>query len=154
MFGEIGEIYFCIVGHGTPKYLETVKLRQAVLRTPLGLTYSDADLATEANQLHLVGFMGSEPVACALLQWTVPGVAKMRQVAVRQDLQGQGLGKCLVKTFEKEAGRRGARKIVLHARQTAVAFYRSLNYEAKGGIFEEIGIPHQKMVKLLDCDFP
>ncbi|MDD5274293.1 MAG: GNAT family N-acetyltransferase, partial [Methylovulum sp.] len=121
--------------------------------TPLGLTYSDADLAAESDQLHLVGFVGSAPVACALLQWTGPGVAKMRQVAVRQDLQGQGLGKCLVKAFEKEAGRRGVHNIVLHARQTAVAFYRSLNYEAKGGIFEEIGIPHQKMVKLLDCDF-
>ena len=146
----MGEVNFRLVGHGSAEYLETVKLRQAVLRTPLGLVYSDADLAAEADQLHLAGFMGDRPVACAVLQWAMPGVAKMRQVAVRPDLQGQGVGKCLVMAFEKEAGRRGAKQIVLHARQSAVAFYLSLNYQMVGSVFEEIGIPHQAMYKSPD----
>ncbi len=150
MSQEMGEINFRLVGHGSAEYLETVKLRQAVLRTPLGLAFSDADLAAEAEQLHLAGFNGSVPVVCAVLQWAGSGVAKMRQVAVRQDLQGQGLGKCLVKVFENEAAQRGAHQIVLHARQTAVAFYLGLNYEVMGEVFEEIGIPHQVMRKLLD----
>lgn len=124
-------------------------MRESVLRHPLGFTYANAELAAEADQLHFVGYMDSSPVACAVMQWTAPGIVKMRQVAVRQDLQGQGLGRRLVHAFEIEAKQRGAHNIILHARQTAVAFYLGLDYEVIGDPFMEIGIPHQQMCKSL-----
>ena len=43
---------------------------------------------------------------------------------------------------------KGYKKIVLSARDTAVAFYLSLGYSIEGEIFEEVGIPHQSMFKI------
>ena len=149
MIPEDSEVNFRLVEYGSRAYREAIQLREAVLRRPLGLAYTQADLAAEADQLHFVGFMNGEPVACAVLQWIAPGIAKMRQVAVKPTLQKQGLGSRLVKAFEEEARRREADKIMLHARQTAVAFYLRLDYELIGDPFEEIGIPHRQMCKSL-----
>lgn len=135
--------------HGTRDYWEAVKLRDQVLRQPLGLAFTDNELAAEADQLHFLGYMDRKAVACAVLQWVTPVVAKMRQVAVRRDFQNQGLGRRLVESFEDEALRRGFHEIVLHAREVAVPFYLRLGYEVVGDPFEEIGLPHQRMRKLL-----
>jgi GNAT superfamily N-acetyltransferase len=108
----------------------------------VGLAYTVADLAAEAGQFHFAGYVDGKPTASAVLQWIAPGVARMRQVAVRPDIQRQGLGRLTVEAFEAEAERRGAGKIVLHARRTSVAFYLRLRYEMTGELFEEIGLPH------------
>jgi len=47
-----------VVPHGSPAYAQTVKLRQDMLRTPLGLTLTPAQLATETDQVHLAAFDG------------------------------------------------------------------------------------------------
>lgn len=150
MTPENSDVNFRLVEYGSRAYREAIQLREAVLRRPLGLAYTQADLAAEADQLHFVGYMNGEPVACAVLQWIAPDIVKMRQVAIRPTLQRQGLGHRLVKAFEEEARRREANKIMLHARQTAVAFYLKLDYEVIGEPFEEVGIPHRQMCKSLD----
>lgn len=134
--------------HGSPEYDAEVMLRRRVLRWPLGREYSEDDLAQEASDVHIVGFLGNEPVACALLT-DLEGVAKMRQVAVDAPHQGQGLGKQLVDAFEAEARARGYREVVLNARETAVPFYISCGYSLEGEPFEEVGIPHRRMRKAL-----
>lgn len=138
-----------LVEHGSPGYWQAVRLRDQVLRQPLGLAFTDRELAAEADQLHFLGDVGPEAVACAVLQWTAPGMAKMRQVAVRADCQGLGFGRRLVAAFEAEARKRGAEEIALHARQSAVPFYLRLGYAAVGDPFEEVGLPHQSMRKRL-----
>jgi ribosomal protein S18 acetylase RimI-like enzyme len=137
------------VEHGSAAYAELVELRAEVLRRPLGFAFAEAELAAEAGQLHFAGYADGRPVACAVLQWVAPGVARMRQVAVRSGFRGRGLGRKLVEAFEREARERGAGKIVLHARQTAVAFYLKLGYAAVGDVFEEIGLLHRRMEKSL-----
>ena len=44
-----------LIDYGTPEYAEMVKLRQQILRTPLGLTYSKEELEAEKNEI-LIGF--------------------------------------------------------------------------------------------------
>ena len=56
-------------------------------------------------------------------------VLKMRQVAVDENLQGKGYGSKLVRYSEEFALCSGYSKIILHARETAVAFYKKLNYK-------------------------
>ncbi len=51
------EIDFRLVEHGSTEYMEVIKLREEVLRRPLGLTYTNADIAAEADQLHFVGYV-------------------------------------------------------------------------------------------------
>jgi predicted GNAT family N-acyltransferase len=42
------------------------------------------------------------------------------------------------------------KKIELHARKIAIDFYQKQNFQQIGEVFYEVGIPHLKMVKILD----
>lgn len=137
------------VKHGSATFARVVALRQAVLRTPLGLQYSAADLAAEHDQFHLALFDDETPLASVILQWQQDAQAKMRQMAVDPAYQGMGLGAQLVKALEAEAARRRVRRIVLHARASALGFYERLGYTCVGDAFEEVGLPHRRMEKML-----
>lgn len=137
------------VAFGTPEYEATVELRREVLRRPLGLDFSPEQLAREADDVHFALLHGDEALACLVLTPQDGDILKMRQVAVREDLQGQGLGKQIVETSEVWALRQGFRSITLHAREAAVPFYLAQGYRVEGEPFVEVGIPHRAMVKEL-----
>ncbi len=137
------------IPHLSPAYALAVALRRDVLRKPLGLEFTEAQLAGEAADLHLAAFDGPKLVGCLLLSDRGSGRVQMRQVAVREDRQGQGLGALMVCESEAEARRRGFATMVLHARETAVPFYLKLGYAVVGEAFVEVGIPHLAMEKVL-----
>lgn len=137
------------VDHGSPTYWQAVELRRAVLREPLGLTFSDQELDAEDDQYHLVLLDGGKVLGCLSLFMVNPYKLKMRQVAVRSDCQGQGIGKALVRFSEDWGRENGSREMFLHARDTAVPFYLSLGYEVVGEGFQEVSIPHRAMQKTL-----
>jgi ribosomal protein S18 acetylase RimI-like enzyme len=68
-------------------------------------------------------------------------------MAVVSGLQGKGLGKVLMQFAENIARDRGYKKIMMHARKTAVGFYEKLGYKKLGHEFEEVTIPHYVMEK-------
>lgn len=43
----------------------------------------------------------------------------------------------------------GFDQVVLDARETAIGFYQSLGYRVDGPVFQQVGIPHRCMHKLL-----
>ncbi len=53
----------------------------------------------------------------------------------------------MVEEAEALCRRRGFRKIILHAREDAVEFYRRLGYQTEGEAFIEIGLKHRLMAK-------
>ena len=136
------------VEHGSPEYRETIELRRQILRLPLGLDFTEEDIEAEAAELHLAAWDERGLAGCLVL---VPygSDAKMRQVAVQPDRQGTGIGRAMVDEFERQASRDGYRRIVLNARDTAVPFYEKLGYAVEGEMFEEVTIPHFRMVKKL-----
>lgn len=136
-----------IVAFGSPEQAATVELRREVLRRPLGLDFTQAQLAAEREDTHLAVFDGQAAVACLVLTPREPVTLQMRQVAVRADQQGRGLGRRLVEASERWAREHGFGRMVLHARQTAVPFYLALGYSTEGEPFEEVGIPHRAMFK-------
>ncbi len=136
------------VAYGTPAYDATVALRDAVLRRPLGLVFTPEQLAAEADEIHLAGFADDGAVrACVVLVPKPDGVMKLRQMAVHPDHQRQGLGARLVAFAEQVARARGARRMVLNARDAAIGFYAGLGYAVEGEGFVEVTLPHHTMVK-------
>ena len=134
---------------GRPEYDDTVWLRTEVLRKPLNMEFKAEDLALEYDQYHFGLYdNGNNLRACLILKEVDQNIVKMRQVAVSPALQGKGLGKSMVTKVELWIKYKGYKKIVLSARDTAVAFYLSLGYSIEGEIFEEVGIPHQSMFKI------
>lgn len=135
--------------HGSTEYDETVQLRDDVLRKPLGLSFTEEQLASEKDSHHLAGYINGDVVCCLILkEFKEPKRSfKMRQVAVRDDMQGLGLGKAMDKECAKICNKRAIRRIFCHAREIAVPFYEKLGYKIYDEPFEEIGIPHRKMEK-------
>jgi predicted GNAT family N-acyltransferase len=137
------------IQHNTPEYEHVVALRRRVLRAPLGLDFTPEQLAAEADDIHLAGFEGETPVACLILAPVSAQEFKMRQVAVAPERQGERLGSRLVEYCETVARAAGCVQITLHARETAVLFYLRAGYEIVGEPFEEVTVPHRKMMKWL-----
>ncbi len=133
----------------TPAYAEALRLREEVLRKPLGLALTDAELALESRCFHLGAFAGSALNAVLLLQPLNDDTVKMRQVAVRQELQKRGAGSQLIAFAEEFARQRGYRTVVANARSTALGFYLQLGYSASGAEFIETSVPHQLVSKVL-----
>lgn len=129
--------------------VQSISLRSEVLRKPLNLSFTNRELLSEANQIHITATSGQLVVGCLLLI-SMTDTFKMRQVAVAERLQGSGIGKALVDFSEKIAQDRDIKKIELHARETAVKFYQNLGYSVVGSMFKEVGIPHFKMQKILN----
>lgn len=132
---------------GGPEWRSLVELRRQVLRLPLGLDFTDEQLAEEKDQTQVGVWEDDHLLGCALIVWTDGDYVKVRQVAVTPNRQGQGIGRSVMDACAKIARDRGAKQIRLHARDTAVPFYLALDYRTEGEPFEEIGIPHRLMVK-------
>lgn len=137
--------------HNSTEYMQALSLRDAILRKPLGLAFDPDDLCKEGSDWHFVGLIDGLVQACCILT-AVPteNSVKMRQVAVSEALQGQGIGRQLVHVCESWAAQNQITSIELNARQTAVPFYLHLGYELVGEEFVEVGLPHRHMRKLID----
>ncbi|WP_419730555.1 GNAT family N-acetyltransferase [Lichenicola sp.] len=136
---------------GTPGWEEMVRLRHQVLRAPLGLEFSQDQLAAEVNQLHLALWLDDTLAGTLLLLRPDPtGTGKLRQMAVRPGLERRGFGSRLVGRGEAELQRLGAVRAGLSARTTAIPFYERLGYVAYGEPFIEVTVPHRSMRRRLD----
>lgn len=142
------EIVFSIIAHGSANYLAAVRLREHILRAPLGLAFTPEELEAEKAHVQIVGKLGERVCATAVLA-PEGRVMKMQRVAVAQDLQGRGIGGAMMAFCEQIAAQHGVEKIYVHARDTAVRFYEQNLYAAEGDYFDEDGIPHLKMWKVL-----
>ncbi len=135
---------------GTPEFDEMLALRYKVLREPLDMDYTPEQIETEYDSHHLACYSsGWALLGCLTLLALDEKEVKMRQVAVAPEAQGRGVGRLLVEESELWARMKGFAKITMHARETAVPFYKKLHYHAVGDRFQEVGIPHFKMEKEL-----
>ncbi len=146
---NLENISFREIHFGMPEYAESLVLRDLVLREPLGLEFYAEDIATEYTSIHLGVFNHTFLIGVLVIKPIDESSAKVRQVAMHPDYQNQGLGSKLSTTAESVCKQRGYTFIELHARKTAVEFYKKQGYDIEGSEFEEVGIPHYKMTKHL-----
>jgi GNAT superfamily N-acetyltransferase len=137
------------IEYGSQDYAAAFALREAVLRKPLGISLNDETLEQERDYYHLVCHTNDGLVGCLVLLPKDEGAIGMRQVAVVPHRQGQGIGRALVEFAERFARERGFMLMKLHARDTAIPFYKKLGYECIGDPFVQVTILHQAMQKRL-----
>lgn len=136
-----------IIDHGSKEYQQMVDLRFNMLRKPLGLVFTDEELAKEKDDILMGCFDDGKLEACCMLTPIAPKTVRLRQMAVLSGLQGKGMGRVLLQFAENIAYDLGYRKITMHARKTAIGFYEKLGYSVTGEEFEEVTIPHFEMAK-------
>ncbi|MEN9952211.1 MAG: hypothetical protein RLZZ520_479 [Bacteroidota bacterium] len=136
-----------IIDHGSADYQKMIDLRMEILRKPLGLTFSGADLDKEKDDILIGAFEEEDLMACCILTKVAEDTCKLRQMAVRPKIQGTGLGAAMMNYAEQLAKDAGFKKMVMNARKTAKGFYEKLGYEIKGDEFVEVTLPHFYMQK-------
>ncbi len=138
-----------IIDHGSNEYRQMVKLRDDVLRRPLGLGFTEEELTGEKDNMLIGAFEDDDMLGCCMLVEENPTTARLRQMAVLNDLQGKGVGRALMQFAENLARDRGYKVLSMHARKNAVGFYEKVGYKIKGDEFTEVTLPHYLMEKQL-----
>lgn len=138
-----------IIDHGSKEYHQMVKLRDDILRKPLGLGFSKDELEEEKDNMLIAAFEDDDILGCCMLVEEKPGILRLRQMAVLNDLQGKGIGRALMNFAENLARDQGYRIMSMHARKNAVGFYEKMGYKIAGNEFLEVTIPHYVMEKKL-----
>lgn len=138
-----------LIDHGSSEYAQMVRLRNEVLRRPLGLQINPEELEREKEDILIGAFDDERLLACCMLTKVDQATVKLRQMAVHNSLQGKGVGASMMNFAENVARDHGYRNMVMNARKTALGFYEKLGYSAVGEEFEEVTIPHYRMQKQL-----
>lgn len=137
------------IDHGTKEYLQMVKLRNEILRQPLGLSFTPDELEKEKEDILIGAFDEDKMLACCMLTRADHDSLRLRQMAVQNNLQGKGIGASMMNFAEILTRDKGYKKIIMHARETAIGFYEKLGYKVVGDKFTEVTIPHYIMEKKL-----
>ncbi len=138
-----------IIDHGSAEYEQMVRLRDDILRKPLGLSFSVEELELEKNNILIAAFEEDLMLGCCMLIDNQPPTIRLRQMAVLNNLQGKGIGRALMNFAENLSRDRGYKTITMHARKVAVGFYERVGYQVTGDEFIELNIPHYVMEKRL-----
>ncbi len=138
-----------LIDHGSKEYRQMLQLRFHILRKPLGLQFDQNELEKEKNDILIGAFEEEKILGCCLLTRVDHQTVKLRQMAVFNSLQGKGIGATMMNFAENIARDRGFRKLIMHARKTAVGFYEKQGYRVSGTEFIEVTIPHFVMEKNL-----
>ena len=137
------------IDHGSIEYDQMVKLRQEILRKPLNLSFESAELDREKNDILIAALDEDVMLGCCLLTPIEKGVVRLRQMAVQNNVQGKGIGAAMMNYAENLARDKGYKKLIMHARETAVGFYEKLGYKKVSKEFNEVSLPHFIMEKIL-----
>jgi predicted GNAT family N-acyltransferase len=102
----------------------------------------------DASATHCVGYVDGSPVAAGRLL-LFDGYAKIGRMAVLASHRGSGLGALVLDALEREAVVRGVRHFKLSAQLHARGFYERCGYTAHSDVYDDVGIPHVDMEKLV-----
>lgn len=138
-----------IIDHGSNEYQQMIKLRDDILRKPLGLGFTPRELEKEKDNMLIGAFEDDDMLGCCMLVEKDPETVRLRQMAVLNDLQGKGIGRALMNFAENLARDRGYKIMSMHARKNSVGFYEKMGYKVTSDEFTEITIPHYVMEKRL-----
>lgn len=138
-----------IIDYGSKEYKQMVKLREDILRKPLGLGFDPNELENEKDNMFIGAFEDEEMLGCCMLVKEDSNTVRLRQMAVLNDLQGKGIGRALMNFAENLARDGGYKTLSMHARKNAIGFYEKMGYNVASKEFIEITIPHFVMEKKL-----
>ena len=102
--------------------------------------------AVDPECVHALAFDGDgHAIGCGRL---LPD-GHIGRMAVRRAWRGRGVGAALLAHLIELARARGDAKVVLNAQVHAMAFYARFGFVPAGEPFDEAGIPHQAMERML-----
>lgn len=138
-----------MIDYGSKEYQQMVFLRNEILRKPIGLHFEQEELEKEKDDILMGAFEDGKILGCCLLTKVDDATVRLRQMAIPNNMQGTGIGRALMIFAENIARDLGYKKLIMHARKTAIGFYEKLGYNISGSEFEEVTLLHFVMEKNL-----
>lgn len=134
----------------TPEEFERYRdLRWRILRAPWNqprITEQD-DLENDDFPIMVCEVDGT-PIGVGRAHFIFEDEAQIRSISVEQEWEGKGIGTIVLKELEKIVTAKGAKRIIIHARNNAVEFYKKNGYHVVEESYTLFGvIPHTLMEK-------
>ena len=126
-------------------------LRWRILRAPWNQPRGSEldDLESKAFPI-VVCEVDGIPIGVGRVHFNSKTEAQIRSMAVEENWREKGIGSIVLIELEKIAIAKGAKKIILHARDNAVKFYEKNGYNVVKELHTLFGvIPHFLMEKLI-----
>ena len=101
---------------GSDLYRQSLRLREAVLRAPLGLTITEEELADDAMRQHFCAISYGLVIGTVSLKPLDEATLQLKQMAVAEDRRREGVGAQLLAHAEGWAHEGGFLLMVLNAR--------------------------------------
>ena len=125
-------------------------VRTQVFVQEQGIDAKDEWDAADASAVHaVITNRFGQPLGTARLLEKSPGIAQIGRMAVVRVMRGSGLGGQLLNALVDIAKARGDKEVHLHAQCSAQAFYAREGFMPVGEPFDEVGIAHIEMRKVL-----
>jgi YbgC/YbaW family acyl-CoA thioester hydrolase len=129
---------------------DAASVRTEVFVQEQGISREDEWDAADNTAIHAVVYNRMQtPLATGRLLVHTPGIGKIGRMAAKRVLRGSHLGQQVLDALCAKAKARGDREIILHAQQSAAAFYAKSGFAPRGEPFTEVGIAHIEMFKIL-----
>ena len=138
---------FVLIKHNSDQYRQMINLRLNVLLQPIGIPETYINKEKEKEDVLIGAFDNDLLVGCCILTTLNDDTVQLRQMAVLHEYQKTGLGRRIIAFAELIASEKGIKKIVMHARDNVLDFYKKCGYQISGPQFFEVGIGHHKMEK-------
>jgi YbgC/YbaW family acyl-CoA thioester hydrolase len=137
-------------GHWSTLEEKAQPVRTQVFVQEQGIDAKDEWDTADADAVHaVITNRFGHPLGTARLLKKSPGVAQIGRMAVVRVMRGSGLGGQLLNALVDIAKARGDKEVLLHAQTSAQAFYAREGFVPVGEPFDEVGIAHIEMRKVL-----
>ena len=137
-------------GHWSTLKDKAQPVRTQVFVLEQGIDAKDEWDTADADAVHaVITNRFGHPLGTARLLKKSPGVAQIGRMAVVRVMRGSGLGGQLLNALVDIAKARGDKEVLLHAQTSAQAFYAREGFVPVGEPFDEVGIAHIEMRKVL-----
>lgn len=106
------------------------QLRWEVLRAPWGKPKGSEkdDIENTSTHALLLDENNTAVAVCRLNSTDNKQIGQVRFMGVSSTAQGKGYGAKIIHYIEQEGSKQGMNKIILHARENALEFYKSCGY--------------------------
>ena len=135
------------INYYSEEYQKLLNFRFQNLRKPLNLEWSKNDLINEDQQNHFALKNRNKIVGSFCLKKIDCSTIRLRQMAIKKNLQKQGYGSSILKFTEKFAVENNYKKIIIIARLSAMDFYKKNFFKTSGNIFIDVTVKSIKMYK-------
>jgi len=123
-------------------------LRRAVFIEEQGIAEAEEWDELDAEALHLVAWVGDAALGTARL-FVKGDLGRIGRVCVAKAARGTGLGAALINEGCARLAAAGCQRVHLGAQCHAIPFYERLGFHPFGPEYDDAGIPHREMERIL-----